>query len=60
MASSERDAKSRLLGHLFRQGIAVRAQGWVLVPAGYVTRERECCRDARQCWACEMRADSPA
>ncbi|MEU1176588.1 hypothetical protein ABZ464_02880 [Streptomyces sp. NPDC005820] len=57
VASTERAAKSRLLVDLYRKGINASTQGWTLIPAGYAVRERECCRDARWCWACEMRAD---
>jgi hypothetical protein len=57
VASSGRAAKSRLMVDLYRAGIIVTAQGWTLIPAGFTTRERECCRDARWCWACQMRAD---
>lgn len=57
---TERAAKSHLLVDLYRRGLDVRKHGWLLVPAGYVIHQRECCRDARPCWACTMRADSPA
>ncbi|MEU3825257.1 hypothetical protein AB0F36_08015 [Streptomyces sp. NPDC029080] len=57
IARTGRDAKSRLLVGLYRKGINAPGQGWVLVPAGFEVRERECCRDARWCWACETRAD---